>query len=457
MNRRAFLKTAGASAVTAAAPRAAIIDRPNILFIMTDQQFAEAMSCRIGERYIKTPNMDSLAANGRLFTRAYCANPLCVPSRTSLFTGRYPAETGIETNDRAEIDTRKFPMMGTIFQRAGYATGHFGKWHMPVLESRRELHGFEVRPKEKGDAMAGTNCIEFIRQKRNKPFLAVASFLNPHNICQWPRGEDFSEGDPGKPPALAECPPLRPNHGAPKDETDIMLLMRRSYQASAMFPVGKYDEKQWREYIWAYYRMIELVDKQIGRVLKAVRDAGLEENTVVIQTADHGDCQGAHGWNQKTVFYEESARVPFIISCKGTTKPGTSDRLVHTGVDLIPTLCGYAGIPVPGGLAGLSLKDTANGRGEKDPREYVVVCNKMVQGEPVDGRAPKPDGRMVRSQRFKYSVFNEGERRESLFDLRKDTGEMVNLAREAAFKPVLEQHRRMLAEWGKQVGDPFRA
>jgi choline-sulfatase len=457
MNRRAFLQAAGASALTAVAPRAASSDRPNLLFIMTDQQFADAMSCRIGDRYIKTPNMDGLAATGRLFSRAYCANPLCVPSRTSLFTGRYPAETGIETNDKATIDVQKFPMMGTIFQRAGYATGDFGKWHMPVDEGKPELHGFEVRPRQKRDTDTAELAIEFIRQKRSKPFLAVASFLNPHNICQWPRGEEFSEGDPGQPPALDRCPPRRPNYAPPKDESDIMLFMRRSYQASSMFPVGNFDEKKWREYIWAYYRMIELVDKQVGRVLEAVRAAGMEERTVVVFTADHGDCQGAHGWNQKTVFYEEAARVPFIVSCKGTTKPGTSDRLVHVGVDLIPTLCGYAGIPVPPALPGMSLQETANSGSRKDPREYVVVCNKMAQGEPVDGRSFKPDGRMVRSQRYKYCAFNEGTRRESLVDLQKDTGEMVNLAGDAGHKPVLEQHRRMLAEWGKKINDPFKA
>jgi arylsulfatase A-like enzyme len=199
------------------------------------------------------------------------------------------------------------------------------------------------------------------------------------------------------------------------------------------------------------------VDKQVGRVLEAVRAAGMEERTVVVFTADHGDCQGAHGWNQKTVFYEEAARVPFIVSCKGTTKPGTSDRLVHVGVDLIPTLCGYAGIPVPPALPGMSLQETANSGSRKDPREYVVVCNKMAQGEPVDGRSFKPDGRMVRSQRYKYCAFNEGTRRESLVDLQKDPGEVVNLAGDAGHKPVLEQHRRMLAEWGKKINDPFKA
>ncbi len=370
MNRRTFLKASGGAALAFAAPS----QRPNILFIMTDQQFAEAMSCRIGTRYLRTPHMDSLAANGMLFERAYCANPLCVPSRTSLFTGRYPTETGVETNDQVKdhLDSRKFPLMGSIFKRAGYATGYFGKWHLPYDQRKPETHGFDIvvpNKKQGGDVGTEVHAAEFIRANAGKPFLAVASFLNPHNICQWPRGEAFSEGDPGTPPPVDQCPPRRPNYGTPKNETDTILLMRRSYQATRMFPVGNYGEADWRRYIWAYYRMIEKVDALIGKVIESVRGAGLEQRTVIVFTADHGDCQGAHGWNQKTVFYDEASRVPFIVSYKGTTPRGVARRLVHTGVDLIPTLCSYAGIPVPQGLAGLSMKDTANGKGDRDPTD----------------------------------------------------------------------------------------
>ena len=112
--------------------------------------------------------------------------------------------------------------------------------------------------------------------------------------------------------------------------------------------------------------------------------------------------------------YDEASRVPFIISRKGVTKPGVSNRLAHTGVDLIPTFCDFAGIETPKGLPGLSLKKTALGRGGEDPREYLVISNKLVQGAPIDGHKPEPGGRMVRSQRYKYCAYDEGERRESL-------------------------------------------
>jgi arylsulfatase A-like enzyme len=454
-NRRTFLTSAGA-AVLPRGLRAAGA-RPNLLVIMTDQQFAEAMSCRLGPRYIRTPHMDSLAASGMLFSRTYCANPLCVPSRTSMFTGYYPAQTGYQTNDLPPIDARRFPMMGGLFRAAGYDTGYYGKWHVPFPQGETGVHGFTntARSKAGNDEGVAKSAAAFLRQRRQAPFLLVASFLNPHNICQWARGEGLPEGPIAPLPPVDQCPPVRPNLEVPRNETDTMILMRRSYQGTPTFPVGNFDEKKWRQYIWAYYRMIEKVDGCVGQVLQALRETGQEERTVVVFTADHGDCQGAHRWNQKTALYEESARVPLIISQKGVTKAGVARRLAHTGVDLVPTLCDYAGIPIPRGLPGLSLKETANGGGDRDPREFVVTSNRMAQGAEINGRVPVPDGRMLRSQRYKYCVYSEGQRRESLVDLEKDPGEMVNLAEDPAHRATLNAHRKMLASWCRQVGDKF--
>jgi arylsulfatase A-like enzyme len=454
-DRRHLLK------LTAAAPfigrMTAAARQPNILIVMTDQQFADAMSCRIGQRYIRTPAMDSLAATGTLFSRAYCPNPICVPSRTSMFTGRHSSETGVLTNDLTPIDPQRFPMMGSIFQRAGYATAYTGKWHVPYPERDPSVHGFRILPRERGsrdDAIAAS-AAEFLRTTRSEPFLLVASFVNPHNICEWARGDKLPDGDIGTPPAVGQCPPLVSNHEPQRNEPDGLALMRKSYHNTRMFPVGNFNAKKWREYVWAYYRMIEKVDALIAQVLRPLRESGQEERTLVVFLSDHGDCQGAHRFNQKTVFYEEASRVPFILSYKGVTRPGVSDRLVQTGVDLIPTLCDYAGIPVPEGLPGLSLKDAANGKSDRDPREYVAVCNHMVQGGPVDGRVPTLEGRMIRSRRYKYCVYSDGQKRESLVDMEKDPGEMENLAENSAYLDILRRHRKMLAEFRGSTNDRF--
>jgi choline-sulfatase len=449
-----MLQTTVALGTAAFVRRLHAASRPNILLITTDQQSADAMSCRIGDQYLKTPHMDSLAANGTLFSRAYCANPLCVPSRTSIFTGRYPVETGVETNDTSPIDANRFPAMGAHFKRAGYTMGYFGKWHLPFAEADTQAHGFEIAKWDKSqrDASTEKGVVNFLRTKRSTPFFAVASFLNPHNICEWARGEKLSEGDIGTPPDAAQCPPWRANHAPQTDEPDAVTTMRHSYQATPTFPVGNFDEKKWRQYLWAYYRLIEKADARIGEVLKALRDTGLDRDTLVVLSADHGDCQGSHGWNQKTILWEEAARVPCILSWKGVTRPEVSDRLVNTGVDFWPTLSDYAGIPAPENLPGISLKSSAR-------REYVVVSDQLAQGAPVNGKEIAPDGRMLRSERFKYTVYSPlssgGEHREALVDLEKDPGETTNLARDAKFAIELQRHRGLLAAWCRKYGDRF--
>ncbi|TSA24885.1 DUF229 domain-containing protein, partial [bacterium] len=328
MKRREFIKAAGVIGGTAVAGGRALArelqfgkifpgKKPNILLVMTDQQSADAMSCRMGKRFINTPAMDSIAAGGVSFTRAYTPNPLCVPARTSIFTGQYPHVTGVQTNaDISKTVRAEHRCLGTYFREAGYDTGYLGKWHMPFPVKETSLHGFEYMDAIKNtgiDADIPSRAAAFIQRKREKPFLLVTSFVNPHNICEWARDEELPDGAVGEPPPVEQCPPAVENLAPMLDETDTMLLMRRSAQANRLFPVGKFDEKKWRQYRWAYFRMIEKVDTYIGTILDALRTSGELDNTVIVFTADHGDMQGAHGWNQKTVLYDGSSSVPLII------------------------------------------------------------------------------------------------------------------------------------------------
>lgn len=456
MERRTFLKLSGAS-VLAMATQTPARDtgtprRPNILIIMTDQQFADGMSCVMGRKYLHTPHMDALADNGMRFTRAYSPNPICVPMRTSMITGRYPHQTGVQTNSGPKLKPDRFAFMGTIFKDAGYETGYFGKWHIAFSSKQKQVHGFETLT-EKQAMHDPAYAAEFIRKKHDRPFLAVASFLGPHEICQWARKEAVPGAQLPTPPPLNDRPPLRTNSKPPKNETDIMAYMRKSYHASRTFPVGNYTEDDWRRHIWGYYRLIERVDGCVGGVMTALRESGQEENTVVVFLSDHGDCHGAHRWNQKTVFYDESVRVPFIISWKGKTPKATSQVLLNTGIDVIPTICDFAGIPVDASLPGKSLKALALGKAPNWKREYVVSQNHMVQGKPVDGRSIKPHGRMVRSERYKYCLYSQGQRRQSLIDMENDPGEMLNHADNPKFKDVLLRHRAYLKEHANRHND----
>ena len=282
-------------------------ERPNILFIMTDQHFADVMSNVMGSKYVKTPNLDRLVAEGVRFDRAYAPNPLCRPARNAIFTGHYPFQTGIQSNHAAPL-SKDIDCMGAMLREAGYATGYFGKWHLNIKTSDSKRHGFDemgVLQSNGADHKIPPASIEFLKRKRDKPFLLVTSFTSPHDICQLCRGQKIPSGPIGELPSPEQCPPAPKNLGPVEDETDTMKLTRASYTATKTTPVANFSPGNWRQMRRGYYRLVERADREIGNVLDALRDAGLEEKTLILFTADHGDCTGAHGFAQKTVFYDE--------------------------------------------------------------------------------------------------------------------------------------------------------
>jgi choline-sulfatase len=279
------------------------------------------------------------------------------------------------------------------------------------------------------------------------------SFINPHDICEWARFQKLPEGPVGKLPPISGLPPLKNNVAPTKDESDAMSLMRQSYYNTRMFPVGNYTEANWRRLRWGYYRLLEKVDSLVGRVLASIKQNGYDNNTLIVFTSDHGESLGAHGFNQKTVFYEESAGVPFILRYPGKLKPSINSSLVNNGVDLVPTLLDFAHIPKPAFLPGRSLKELAMDNKQEQHRPYIVVENRMTQGGAVDGKKPVLNGRMVRSERYKYCVYDIGEKREELFDLKNDPGENINIAGKISSEKILDQHRNYLSEFAKNYND----
>ncbi|MEM0915665.1 MAG: sulfatase-like hydrolase/transferase [Planctomycetota bacterium] len=427
----------------------------NVLFVMTDQQSADAIGSLVPGGFLETPNLDRLIGEGVRFTRAYTPNPLCAPARASVFTGRYPHEHGIQTNDDAH--PTPFACLGRRFADAGFRTGYYGKWHLPWDAADTDTHGFaeidNVASANGADPRTPGLATDFLRRDTQQPFLLVASFNNPHNVCEWARGDrDMPDGSIGPVPPIDRLPPALSNDAPPIDEPDIVAAVRRSMHAHPLFPVGGFGQRDWRELIWAYYRMIEHVDRGIGVVLDALRDSGRADETLVVFTSDHGDCRGAHAFNQKTVFYEESSRVPLIVRGPGVAAGAVDDRLVNIGVDMMPTMLAAAGVPNDADLPGRDLFDDA-----LPPRDCVVCENHAVQTVEVYGWRPTPRGRMVRSDRFKYCLYDQGERRESLVDLLDDPGETVNLAPRPEMADVVAQHRRMLGAFAEVHGDDTAA
>lgn len=252
-------------------------------------------------------------------------------------------------------------------------------------------------------------------------------------------------------PDPALCPELPDNFEIPELEPDILRTLQ-SY-SKRTYPTKDWDENKWRQYRWAYYRLIETVDAHIQKVLDSLKESGEEENTIIIFTSDHGDGHGAHKWNQKQVLYDESARVPLLVSWKGVTEPGSvnNKEVISTGTDLIPTMCDIAGVKQPPHLNGTSFKNLALGKKVRGWREYTVVETEFCQS----WKTFNIMGRCVRSERYKYIVYDKGELHEQLFDMECDPGEMKNLAFKKSYHKELKKHRRFLEKWMRETKDNF--
>lgn len=423
---------------------------PNILFILTDQHHANMLSSA-GNPYLKTHALDTLAKSGMRFTRAYVTNPVCVPSRISMATGMMAGRFGVFTNGQKANIPKKVSAnsLGKLIKGGGYDTFYGGKVHMsPELMPLKA--GYDEYCSDQRDELPDA-CIAFMAKERDKPFFAVASFINPHDICyaynaRQPdrKGKALVDGLYRQAQALPEdqLPPLPANSAVPAFEPDaIEATMKENAVTPAKLMRKDYSDRDWRNYRWIYCRLTERVDAQIGRLLDALKSNGLEENTLVIFTSDHGDMDGSHRLASKNVFYENSAGVPFIMRQKGVIPPGVVDdkNLISNGLDVLPTLCDYAGVPTPEYLLGRTIRPLAEGLGNNARRPFVVAEN--------------PTGRMLRTDRFKYCVYNSGAILESLVDLQNDPGEMKNLAAAPQYQEALNKHRSHLQRWIEESND----
>lgn len=417
---------------------------PNILFVFTDQQSASAMSCA-GDGHLQTPAMDSLARNGTRFERTYCTFPLCTPSRVSLMTGLMPHQIGCTGNGVALSDGVRANSLGRLFEAAGYECVYSGKWHIPRYELAegfgfQKICGF-------GDDKVAEACVEFLRQKRQRPFLLVASFDNPHNICEWARNDPLPWG------AVEESsddvlPELPADFAVPADAPEALIAERAGNPR--VHPTLDKEPPWWRRYRYAYRRLVERVDAQIGRILAALEESGLRENTLVVFSSDHGDGDAHHQWNQKSALYEPCVRVPLILSLPERIRAGKVDstHLVSNGLDLLPTFCDYASIAPPEGLEGRSLRGLLERGGDPGWRQELAVETCFT---PPAYRGTF--GRMLRTERYKYVAYSWGEHREQLFDLQTDPGETTNLAANPQHQVALDEHRLRLAAWRQRSGD----
>ncbi len=423
--------------------------KPNILLIITDQQQAEAISAT-GNTDVKTPNIDRLAKNGVLFDRTYVTFPLCTPSRTSIFTGKMPHYLGVESNENGDnimAEKDKKNGLGNILKAAGYDCAYGGKWHAHEA-SISPGNGFD-KISDFGDIPLAENCINYLKEQKNKkkPFFLVASFDNPHNICEWARNQPLPYGNVPI-PEDAILPELPKNFA--KSKTFPEALQIEQTASKRIYPTKNYTERDWRKYRYAYYHLVEQVDTEIGKIIDAIYNLGLDENTIIIFTSDHGDGNASHQWNQKTALFEESVKVPLIISSKNIKNKGERDRytLISNGLDLYPTICELAGVSLPKGLLGKSLKPLLFTENYDRKREKIVIETKFAGKYAYNTR-----GRAVVGKKYKYILYSWGKNREQFFDLENDPYEMQNLANSKTHLEKLNEFRHYLYQWCKENND----
>ncbi len=434
--------------------------RPNILWIFTDQQQWNLMGCA-GRKDMHTPHMDSLARKGVRFSNAYCPSPVCGPSRGCMVTGRMPHDTKVFHN--GDTLSMEIPTIGEILRANGYRTWWSGKWHLPEprLYTEGDVRGFRNIPLPKGlskSFLGDCQDMLFAGQSHDQlvwhaglfpePWFHAVSLINPHDICFWPRTDrDWAAGfETEKYEHPDSLPPLPSNLDVANDESEAVQIRRSKANL-------KRSETAWRAYNADYACMTDTVDRAVGMALEGARKGGWLDNTVIIFTSDHGDGGGSHKMTGKLTCYEEAAKVPMIIVPPGGLDEGRVDsESLVSGLDIAATVFDYAGVKNEPLTHGISLRGAAEKKAKVD-REYVVMH--VAPGHPRNPKTRKIEGRMVRGPRYKYIKYNRGENPEMLFDLKNDPGELRNLAKDASFSKIIEDHRAMFREWKERTSDPF--
>ncbi|MFN3484640.1 MAG: sulfatase [Planctomycetota bacterium] len=460
--KRAFLLLLAAGCAGAAGPSSPQSPGrpPNVLFIMSDDLNTD-LGC-YGHPLVRTPNLDRLAARAVRFERVYCQFPLCNPSRASLLTGLRPDTTKVYENaTHFRTHVPEAVTLPQLFARHGYFVARVGKlyhygvpsqigtpglddppsWHAAVNPRGREkdeedrciyytgkpasLGGSltwyvsEGSDEEQTDGKVASEAIRLMEDHRDRPFFLAVGFYRPHVPCVAPK--KWFDLYPPERIALPEEP------AGHLDKIPGPALAVRP-------PDYGLDEEKRRLMIRAYYASVSFMDSQVGRVLEALRKSGLEDRTIVVFASDHGWQLGEHGQWQKMTLFERSARVPLLVAAPGARGNGRASPRTVELVDLYPTVADLAGLPIPPGLEGESLRPLL-----EDPQApWSAPAYTQVR------RGPRLMGRSVRTERYRYTQWDEGRAGAELYDYERDPREFENLASDPRHAETVAQMKRLL-------------
>jgi iduronate 2-sulfatase len=433
---------------------------PNVLFIIADDLSAQALGC-YGNEQVKTPNIDRLAARGFVMDRAYCQYPVCGPARAALLSGLYPQQNKVTGNSDKDILSQSLgdrPTLPQYFKQNGYTSVRLGKlYHMRVPGDitagvsgpdhkpswsqaynfrsdeqwtpgkTEHLSGEKLKPdpdrsvhyalgyggaffvvedptdgSEQHDVRATDKAIELMGELKDEPFFLAIGYVRPHVPLVAPKA--FYEPYTADEMKLPE-----------RVENDLADIPKLGITGTGKRR-GMKDEMARKRTLRAYYASVSFMDAQVGRLLDELDKQGLTDNTLIVFLSDHGYHLGEHDFWQKLSLHEESARIP-LIAAGPNIEPGKRWPGLVESVDLFPSMCVFAGLPIPKHCVGLDLVSA-----REDPREsaYTLVRN----------------GHLLRTKDWAYMRYRDGS--EELYNMKVDPKQFTNLAKdEGSKKPLL--------------------
>ena len=443
--------------------------KPNLIYIFADQLRRDACGYA-GSPWQLTPNIDAFAARSVDMCNAVSGHPVCAPYRASLFTGKYTTSTGMVINEiRLNPNQR---CIAHVLGDAGYERSYIGKWHLyanqlghheetrnsfvPPGPDRLGFDGFFAHygfhheyyaphayyhldtPEKIFHQGYEPDCVTDMAIAQlehlsagDRPFALFLSIGTPHD--PWNR-------ENVKPDAwerVKDLPFRLPENYAPENDPHADNWARLSPEEREQLP----------EWMRGYYGMVANLDDNIGRLMAAIRRLGLEDNSIVVFTSDHGECFGAHGRRAKNIFYEEAVRVPFLMAAPGLPLGTQNDVCLNT-VDIMPTLLDMLHLPVPTSCEGISRAFCLDGRHTTEDGSLMMCCG------PTAAWADGHEWRGWRTKSYTYAVYR-ADGQELLFDNVADPLQMHNLAQEPDYQPLKAELRRAMLARMALIHDDF--
>ncbi|NLM77021.1 MAG: sulfatase [Ruminococcaceae bacterium] len=360
-------------------------NRPNILFIMSDDHASQAISSYSG-RINQTPNIDRIAQEGARFDDCFCTNSICTPSRAVILTGKYSHLNGVKTLVD-DFDGRQ-PHVAKMLQQGGYQTSMIGKWHLGhggnsdptgfdywcVLPGQGLYHnptfydmGKEITVKGYATDIITDMSLDWLEKRdKDRPFFLMCHHKAPHR--PWEPSEKhkdlYEDINIPEPDTLFDTYETRSDAARLAEMRISRHLRKKDVKQDPPDHLEGNDLTRWyyQRYIKDYLRCIASIDDNVGRLLDYLDEQGIADNTLVIYTSDQGFFLGEHGWYDKRFMYEESLRMPFLVRYPKEIKAGTINKDMIVNTDFAPTFLDYAGLTIPADMQGCSLRPVFQGR-----------------------------------------------------------------------------------------------